>query len=124
VTQWDFEPSDLGGAPYGQLVLASAASLLLELLMIRWISSEIPIFEFMKNFVLIACFLGFGLGCYLCRRRINLLARLLPLVAVALLVASPWWKLRALVTSLHLLVGGFVYVETWGLPTVPHTWYM
>src|SRR5436853_3757226 len=30
--------------------------------MIRWISSEIRVFAYFKNFVLIACFLGFGLG--------------------------------------------------------------
>src|ERR1039458_5376476 len=30
--------------------------------MIRWISSEITIFAYFKNFVLVACYLGCGLG--------------------------------------------------------------
>lgn len=124
VARWDFEPSDLGGGPYRRLALASAAGLFLELLLIRWISSEIPIFAYLKNFVLIACFLGFGLGCYLCRRRINLIAGLLPLVAVALFVRSPWGELGELVRNLHLTVGGLAEVEVRGLPTVPHTWGM
>src|SRR5689334_21223783 len=57
-----------------ELLILSAAGLFLELLMIRWISSEIIIFAYFKNFVLIACFLGFGLGAYLCRQPMNLLA--------------------------------------------------
>ncbi|HLC02915.1 MAG TPA: methyltransferase domain-containing protein [Anaerolineales bacterium] len=54
-------------------VLASFASLFLELLLIRWISSELRIFAYLKNFVLIACFLGFGFGAYLSRRRVQML---------------------------------------------------
>src|SRR5271165_3193208 len=124
VARWDFEPFDLGGAPYRQLALASAASLFLELLMIRWISSEIPIFAYLKNFVLIACFLGFGLGCYLCRRRINLLVGLLPLVAVALLVRSPWGDVRVLMTHLNFFIGGLSEVKSQGLLTGLHTWHV
>ena len=43
-------------------------------MMIRWISSEVRIFAFLKNYMLVSCFLGFGLGCFLCRKRINLIA--------------------------------------------------
>src|ERR1700747_3748708 len=55
---------------YRRLFILSVLGLFLEMLMIRWISSEIRIFAYYKNFVLIACFLGFGLGCALCRRRV------------------------------------------------------
>src|SRR5262245_23932016 len=55
----------LGGYRPIMLVLVSLVSLYLELLLIRWVSSEIRIFAFFKSLVLIACFLGFGLGCYL-----------------------------------------------------------
>jgi spermidine synthase len=121
--RWNFTPSDLGGNAYSQLALASVAGLFFELLMIRWISSEIPIFAYLKNFVLIACFLGFGLGCYLCRRRVNLIAGLLPLLAVTLLIKAPWADLRWMITSLHAFVGALAEVETWGLPNLPRTWY-
>jgi spermidine synthase len=120
--RWDFTPSDLGGNAYWQLALASAAGLFFELLMIRWISSEIPIFAYLKNFVLIACFLGFGLGCYLCRRRVNLAAGLMPLLAITLLVKLPWEGLRRLLTGLNAFVGALAEVEIWGLPTLPRTW--
>jgi spermidine synthase len=118
----DFEPESLGGSPYAQLAWASLLGLYLELLMIRLVSSEIRIFAYLKNFVLIACFLGFGLGCYLCRRRINLAAFLLPLIGVTLLVSAPWAGLRALVVNLQGFIGKLSEVETWGLPSLPRTW--
>src|SRR6266568_1960198 len=67
--KWEFSAQALGGFSWWQLALWSLLSLFFELLMIRWISSEIRIFAYFKNFVLVACFLGFGLGCYLSRRR-------------------------------------------------------
>jgi len=85
--KWELSPADLGGFSWPQLAFWSLLSLFLELLMIRWISSEVRIFAYFKNFVLIACFLGFGLGCYLSRRRINLLAMLVPLLSLA---GSSW----------------------------------
>ena len=72
-TDFDVDLEELGGFTYRQLVLISVAGLFLEMLMIRWVSSEIRIFAYFKNFVLVACFLGFGLGCYLCRRRVQLI---------------------------------------------------
>ena len=67
---WSFDPGDPGGGSLFILVLASLLGLFLELLLIRWVSSEIRIFAYFKNFVLIACFLGFGLGFQLSRRRV------------------------------------------------------
>ena len=120
-TALDFDPEAIGGSPYLQLALASLLGLYLELLMIRLVSSEIRIFAYLKNFVLIACFLGFGMGCYLCRRRVSLAALLLPLMAVSVLVMARWNQLRDLMLSLQGFIGGLAEVETWGLPTLPHT---
>jgi SAM-dependent methyltransferase len=121
VERWRFAPQGLGGFSYRQLALVSVLGLFLELLMIRWISSEIRIFAYFKNFVLIACFLGFGLGCYMCRRPINLLALLLPLLALVLLVKLPWHELRDLIASLPAQLGAISEVNVWGVPTVPLT---
>src|SRR6266478_1546954 len=90
----EFSPLTLGGFSWWNLALWSLLSLFLELLMIRWISSEILIFAYFKNFVLIACFLGFGLGCYLSRRKINLLLVLIPMTVLTALVQLPWEGLR------------------------------
>ena len=91
-------------------------SLFLELLMIRWISSEVRIFAYFKNFVLIACFLGFGLGCYLSRRRINLLAMLVPLLSLVLLVQLPWPALRILMRLIPTFIGASSEGAVWGVP--------
>jgi hypothetical protein len=72
------------------LAVISLVSLYLELLLIRWISSEIRIFAFFKSLVLIACFLGFGLGCYVTRSRIRLAYVLVPLLAIVFLIELPW----------------------------------
>lgn len=44
------------------LFLASALSLFVELIFIRWVSSELRIFSFYRNLALIGAFLGMGLG--------------------------------------------------------------
>lgn len=116
---WEFSPQSLGGFSWRQLVLASLLALFLELLMIRWISSEIRIFAYLKNFVLIACFLGFGLGCYLSRRRINLLPMVVPLLALALLVQLPWKGLRLFISELPAFLGATSEVHIWSVPTLP-----
>lgn len=50
-----------------KLFLISFTLLFLELMCIRWLSTEIRVFAYFQNFVLIACFLGFGIGCSLPR---------------------------------------------------------
>ena len=117
--RWEFSPQDLGGFSYGKLALVSVLGLFLELLMIRWVSSEIRIFAYFKNFVLIACFLGFGLGCYLVRRRISMVSLLAPLATLAVIVKLPWRGLRQLITDLPGYIGATSEVNVWGIPYIP-----
>ncbi|HYK82118.1 MAG TPA: methyltransferase domain-containing protein [Gemmatimonadales bacterium] len=119
VERWAFSPLTLGRFSLWRLALVSVLGMFLELLMIRWISSEIRIFAYFKNFVLIACFLGFGLGCYLCRQRINVLALIVPLVALVLLVKLPWYDLRELIARLPTQLGAISEVQAWGVPSLP-----
>ena len=46
-----------------QLFIISFLALYFELIVIRWLSSEVRIFAYLKNLPLIASFLGLGLGC-------------------------------------------------------------
>jgi SAM-dependent methyltransferase len=46
-----------------RIFLLSVFTLALELVLIRWMSTEIRIFAYFKNLTLIACFFGLGLGC-------------------------------------------------------------
>jgi len=74
-----------------RFVLASFVSLFLELLLIRWVSSELRIFAYLKNFILIACFLGFGFGAYLSRRHIQMLT---PIWGCLALAGTMWFSRR------------------------------
>lgn len=56
---------------YVTLALISFLLIYLELLVIRWLASEIRIFAYFKNFPLLAAFLGFGIGCLLAGRSRN-----------------------------------------------------
>ena len=113
---------DLGGFGWTSLVLVSVLGLFVEMLMIRWVSSEIRIFAYFKNFVLVACFLGFGLGCYVCRRRVQLSALLTPLLLLALILRAPIPPLQRCIDDLPQLLGASVEVHTWGVPAIPTSW--
>ena len=122
VAALEVDPEELGGFSYSRLALISLLSLFLEMLMIRWISSEIRIFAYFKNLVLVACFLGFGLGCYLCRRRIQLMAMISPLLVLSVILKTPISPLRQIVAALPQMLGGATEVRIWGVPSLPTSW--
>jgi len=84
-------PDQEGRIAEGRFALASFVSLFLELLLIRWLSSELRIFAYLKNFVLIACFLGFGFGASVSPRRIQML---IPVLGCLALAGSTWLARR------------------------------
>jgi spermidine synthase len=104
---------------YRRLFFLSLLGLYLEMLMIRWLSSEIRIFAYYKNLVLIACFLGFGLGCALCRRRVHPLAMAMPLLFFTLFVAAPLPGMHDAVVNLTTLIGTTSQVQIWSVPVPP-----
>jgi spermidine synthase len=104
---------------YRQLFVLSLLGLYFEMLMIRWLSSEIGIFAYYKNFVLIACFLGFGLGCTLCHRRVHPIATALPILLFTIFVAAPLPGMRDAVGNLTTLIGMTSQVQIWDLPVTP-----
>lgn len=119
LARWRFTAQTLGGFSYTSLILVSVFGLFLELLIIRWVSSEIRIFAYFKNFVLIACFLGFGMGCFLCRRPIHLWTTLGALLLVALVIEMPVTSLRNVIDSLPNYLGTVSDIHIWGLPSLP-----
>ena len=120
--QLEIHPEELGGFGYLGLVLVSLLGLFAEMCMIRWVSSEVWIFAYFKNFVLIACFLGFGLGCYLCRRPVQLMALIGPLLLLTVILKAPISPLRVIITMLPQMLGASVEVHVWGVPTLPTSW--
>ena len=64
------------------IVLVTMVSLLLELVMIRWLASVFPVFSFFKNFTLLACFLGLGAGYAVAEKQPCAPALVLPMLAL------------------------------------------
>ena len=117
----EFDSEELGGFRYSSLAVISVLSLFLEMMMIRWISSEIRVFAYFKNLVLVACFLGFGLGCYLCRRRVKLVAMIAPVLVLTIILKAPLSPVRQVTAALPTLLGG-TEVDIWGVPSLPTNW--
>ena len=46
------------------VAVLSALILFLEMLLVRWVGTELRIFAYLQNGVLVATFLGLGLGCW------------------------------------------------------------
>jgi hypothetical protein len=64
------------------ILFSAAVSLFLELALIRWQGTILPIFAFYKNYSLLVCFAGLGLGYSLARRESIPLLLSIPLLAV------------------------------------------
>ena len=67
----------------------SVLGLFLELMLIRWIGTEIRIFAYLQNTVLVVCFLGLGMGCFTCRQPAPGRHILVPLLPLVLILAVP-----------------------------------
>jgi hypothetical protein len=83
---------------YAPLALISFVLLYLELVVIRWLASEIRIFAYFKNFPLLATFLGFGIGCILAPRARNYFR------------FAPWLLLILAAVICFAPLGGYVHV--------------
>lgn len=95
-----------------QIFLISVLSLLLEMLLIRWIGTEIRIFAYLQNTILIVSFLGLGLGSFTSAQPAHLRQTLLPLTVLLLLIAIPTTRATlGRASELLSLLGDFVI---WG----------
>jgi hypothetical protein len=70
-----------------RLALASALALFLEMAAIRWFNATIHVVAYFANLVLVASFLGLGLGCLNARRR-DLMPLMGPLLVAAVLLGE------------------------------------
>jgi spermidine synthase len=55
-------------SPNARLFWISVLGLFVELLLIRWIGTEVRIFAYLQNTILVVCFLGLGAGAFTARR--------------------------------------------------------
>lgn len=100
--------------PTAALLLISAVGLFVELMLIRWIGTEVRIFAYLQNTVLVVCFLGLGMGCFTCRQSARVGQALIPLLILILLLAFPWTRGPIDRISESLAVFGDVLI--WEMP--------
>lgn len=120
------ESTDRASAsPAVTIFAASVLGLFLELALIRWVSSELRVFAYCKNLVLVASFLGFGTGCFLSARKPAISRSLVLLLVLTGLIRLQWPVLRDFgpqrVTSVLAGLPGFMIFRhsdvtlSWGL---------
>jgi spermidine synthase len=94
------------------LFTVSVLGLFLELMLIRWVGTEIRIFAYLQNTVLIVCFLGLGLGCLTCRRPVQVHHALVALLALVVILSVPACRgVMAKITDLLSVLGDFLIWE-------------
>jgi hypothetical protein len=72
-----------------RVVFVSVLILFLEMLLVRWIGTEVRVFAYLQNGVLVAAFLGLGLGARNARRPVRLFPGALALGFIGLVVRDP-----------------------------------
>jgi SAM-dependent methyltransferase len=70
------------------IVLVTMLSLLLELVLIRWLASVFPVYSFYKNFTMLACFLGLGAGYAVSQRQPCAPALVLPMLTIFVVIVT------------------------------------
>src|SRR5207249_11031390 len=58
----------------------------------------------------------------LCRRRVQLMAMVMPLLLLTLILKAPISPLRQSISALPALLGATVEVHVWGVPALPTSW--
>src|SRR5262245_30589752 len=62
------------------IFVVSAASLFLEMMLIRWVTTEFRLFAYLQNTVLVVCLLGLGMGFFTSHRPFSPRNVLVPLL--------------------------------------------
>src|SRR3954470_9613896 len=80
------------------IFLASFLVLFTEVALIRWMGAYIRLLAFFSNFILLASFLGIGLGCLLASRRTRLF-HFFPVILGAIAVGAATFRIEVAVPS-------------------------
>src|SRR5689334_19207201 len=80
------------GGTLSTIFWLSVLGLYLELLLIRWIGTEVRIFAYLQNTVLVVCFLGLGAGLFSSRREASVTRMLAALATLVGALVVPWTR--------------------------------
>lgn len=97
-----------GAASSWRIFLVSVAALFLELVLIRWAGTEVRVFAYVQNLVLVTCFLGFGVGCLRSREPSSVMHTLRDVTILVLIVSIPIIGYFG-ESNLSVVFGGFMF---------------
>ncbi len=98
-----------------RLLLVSSAALYLEIVLIRWLGTEVKIFAFFQNLTLMVCFLGFGIGCFSSRKRGSILPSLGAVTALAIAANVPVQSWQAILRMMSSALSFTPDALLWGV---------
>ena len=98
-----------------EVFFVSLLILFLELVLIRWIGTEIRIFAYLGNLILVVCFFGVGLGCYLASQPIAISRLGLNLFVLVVLVSNPLQRQVLDLGRITRGLGGFEDSPIWAV---------
>jgi spermidine synthase len=96
-----------------ELFLLGAFILFAELLLIRWIGTEIRVFAYLGNLILVVCFFGTGLGCYLGSRPVSIVRLGVNLLLLVTLIANPLHLEALNIHNTSYVLSGFEDSPLW-----------
>ncbi|HUJ71482.1 MAG TPA: methyltransferase domain-containing protein [Verrucomicrobiae bacterium] len=96
-----------------EIFIVSALILYLELVLIRWIGTEIRIFAYLGNLILVVCFFGVGLGCYRAEDPASTVRIALNITLLVILVANPLHIELLNLSNVTYLLSGFEDAPIW-----------
>jgi hypothetical protein len=102
-----------------EIFVVSALILYLELVLIRWMSAELRIFAYLGNLILVVCFFGTGLGCYLASQPVILTRLGVHLMVLTGLVANPFHLEFLDFRRLTYWLAGLEDSPMWGMFVAP-----
>lgn len=113
------EPAQTGGvasqtSSMGRLLLISLAALYLEIVLIRWLGTEVKIFAFFQNLSLIVCFLGFGVGCFSSSKRGSVLPSLAAITTLVVAVSLPFKPWHDILQTMSSVLSFTTDAQLWG----------
>jgi spermidine synthase len=97
-----------------RLLLVSSAALYLEIVLIRWLGTEVKIFAFFQNLSLMVCFLGFGVGCFTSKKRGSLLPTLAATTALVVAVSLPFQPWHDILRGISSVLSFTPDAALWG----------
>ena len=108
-----------------RLLLVSTAALYLEIVLIRWLGTELKVFAFFQNLSLIVCFLGFGVGCFSSRKRGSLLPCLAATTTLVTAISLPLDQWHDFLKNMSSVLSYTPDAALWGhgFKASPHEYY-